>query len=183
QYREPLPDSKQMLQTVSRYKYYITMDIKSAYWQLVMHENSKKYIATTFTEYGTYCWHTLPFGISTAPAYLIRAMNKILGHLDYVVIYMDDFVILLNDKSEAQIKLTETIIWKNWENVLKIKEVDKFTTPKNKTELQRFLGFMNYFRSFILDFARVATPLYGLVGTAEFNWTDDCQKAMEELKQ
>ncbi|CAG8546003.1 518_t:CDS:2 [Cetraspora pellucida] len=43
QYREPLPDSKQMLQTVSRYKYYITIDIKSAYWQLVMHENSKKY--------------------------------------------------------------------------------------------------------------------------------------------
>ncbi|CAG8814627.1 6216_t:CDS:2, partial [Cetraspora pellucida] len=91
QYREPLPDSKQMLQTVSRYKYYITMDIKSAYWQLVMHENSKKYTATTFAEYGTYCWHTLPFGISMAPAYLIRAMNKILGHLDYVVIYMDDF--------------------------------------------------------------------------------------------
>ncbi|CAG8815229.1 3845_t:CDS:2, partial [Cetraspora pellucida] len=83
-YREPLPDSKQMLQTVSRYKYYITMDIKSAYWQLVMHENSKKYTATTFAEYGTYCWYTLPFGISIAPAYLIRAMNKILGHLDYV---------------------------------------------------------------------------------------------------
>ncbi|CAG8779016.1 16154_t:CDS:2, partial [Cetraspora pellucida] len=101
QYREPLPDSKQMLQTVSKYKYYITMDIKSAYWQLVMHENSKKYTATTFAEYGTYCWHTLPFGISTASAYLIRAMNKILGHLDYVVIYIDDFVILLNDKSEA----------------------------------------------------------------------------------
>ncbi|CAG8761505.1 8525_t:CDS:1, partial [Cetraspora pellucida] len=198
QYREPLPDSKQMLQKVSKYKYYITMDIKSAYWQLVMHEDSKKYTATTFAEYETYCWHTLLFGISTALAYLIRAMNKILGHLDYVVIYIDDFVILLNDKFKAKIKLTEmleclkkaglkikpskyeflvqeTIILnckvsyrKIEKNVLKIKEVDKFITSKNKTELQRFLGFMNYFRSFILDFAKVATPLYGLVGTAEF---------------
>ncbi|CAG8485258.1 23552_t:CDS:2 [Cetraspora pellucida] len=116
QYREPLPDSKKMLQTVSRYKYYITMDIKSAYWQLVMHENSKKYTATTFAEYGTYCWHTLSFGISTAPAYLIRAINKILGYLDYVNLksskqMKDDVEKIINElpikakiSSEKQIK-------------------------------------------------------------------------------
>ncbi|CAG8560421.1 16615_t:CDS:2 [Cetraspora pellucida] len=34
-----------------------------------------------------------------------------------------------------------------------------------------------------VNFARVATPLYGLEETAEFNWTDNCQKAIEELKQ
>ncbi|CAG8680753.1 11564_t:CDS:10, partial [Cetraspora pellucida] len=198
QYREPLPDSKQMLQKISKYKYYIIMDIKLAYWQLVMHKNSKKYIATTFAEYGTYCWHALLFGLSTAPAYLIRTINKILEHLDYVVIYIDDFVILLNNKFKAKIKLIETVEClkkvglkikpskcefliqvtiilnckvldeKIEKNVLKIKEMDKFVTPKNKTELQRFLGFMNYFRSFILDFAKVATPLYGLVETAKF---------------
>ncbi|CAG8497093.1 2074_t:CDS:2 [Cetraspora pellucida] len=92
--------------------------------------------------------------------------------------------------SKCKFLIQETIILnckvsygKIRKNVLKIKKIDKFTTSKNKTELQRFLGFMNYFRSFILDFAKVATLLYGLVETAEFNWTNDCQKAMKELKQ
>ncbi|CAG8667203.1 10108_t:CDS:2 [Ambispora leptoticha] len=53
--RELLPDTKQMLQKISMYKHYITMDIKSAYWQILVHEDSRKYTATEFADFGTYC--------------------------------------------------------------------------------------------------------------------------------
>ncbi|CAG8667185.1 10107_t:CDS:2 [Ambispora leptoticha] len=63
------------------------------------------------------------------------------------------------------------------------RNVDKFEVPKDKQSLQRFLGFMNYFRSFILDFAKIASPLYERVGNKDFDWTPKCQQAMDMLKR
>ncbi|CAG8807867.1 16351_t:CDS:1, partial [Gigaspora rosea] len=60
QFKEPLPDIHQMLQKIATHKLYTTMDLKSAYWQLKMHEDSQKYTASIFGKYGTYIWNNLP---------------------------------------------------------------------------------------------------------------------------
>ncbi|CAG8590856.1 21060_t:CDS:2, partial [Dentiscutata erythropus] len=44
-FKQPLPNTMQFLQDISRYKYYTTMDLKSAYWQLNVHPKSQKYTA------------------------------------------------------------------------------------------------------------------------------------------
>ncbi len=46
----------------------------------------------------------------------------------------------------------------------KTKALFSWPGPSNVTEIQRFLGFRGYSRRFAADFARVAQPLYALLG-------------------
>ena len=53
--------------------------------------------------------------------------------------------------------------------------------PRN---VQSFLGFCNFYKRFIQDFAHIAHPLTQLIRkSTEWKWTYDCQKAYEMLKQ
>jgi len=45
----------------------------------------------------------------------------------------------------------------------KVDEVLSWPVPRNIKKVQKFLGFTNYYRQFIKDFARIAAPLYLLV--------------------
>ena len=45
----------------------------------------------------------------------------------------------------------------------KVEGVLNWLVPRNVKEVQKFLGFANYYRRFIKDFARIAAPLHMLV--------------------
>ena len=45
----------------------------------------------------------------------------------------------------------------------KIKGVLNWPAPRNVKKVQKFLGLANYYRRFIKDFAKIATPLHVLV--------------------
>ena len=40
-----------------------------------------------------------------------------------------------------------------------------FQVPKTKKELQRFLGFANFYRKYLKNLAEIASPLYNLLKT------------------
>lgn len=62
--------------------------------------------------------------------------------------------------------------------------VKNIPPPKNVKQLQSFLGLVNYYRKFIPNAARIALPLTELLKKEiKFEWTNECQKAMEELKR
>lgn len=64
-----------------------------------------------------------------------------------------------------------------------VEAVKNFPMPKNEKEVQRFIGMASYFRKFINSFAKKAQPLYNLSKkNVKFEWTDECNKAFEELK-
>ena len=63
------------------------------------------------------------------------------------------------------------------------KAVEEWPVPKCTKEVERFLGFVNYHRSFLKDFAYLAKPLYGLTGKNQFKWGDREQGAFEALRQ
>ena len=45
------------------------------------------------------------------------------------------------------------------------------------------MGLTGYYRRFVQNFSVIATPLYGLMKKdVEFKWTDECQQAMDKLK-
>ena len=44
----------------------------------------------------------------------------------------------------------------------KVKAVAEWDTPTTRRQLQRFLGFANFYRRFIRNFAGEAKPLYEL---------------------
>ena len=55
--------------------------------------------------------------------------------------------------------------------------------PKNKKQLQAFLGACNYYRSFVRNFADIADPLYELLRkNVPFTWTDAQAEAVDLLK-
>eukprot|EP00253_Pinus_taeda_P015881 PITA_15881 len=65
----------------------------------------------------------------------------------------------------------------------KILVIQNLFVPKTQTDVRSFLGHAGYYRRFIKDFSKVASPLFFLLmKNAEFKWTNSCQKAFEELK-
>ncbi|XP_057712509.1 uncharacterized protein LOC130929420 [Corythoichthys intestinalis] len=65
----------------------------------------------------------------------------------------------------------------------KISAVLNWPVPKNLKELQRFLGFANFYRKFIKNYSTIASPLHCLTSThRRFLWSEPCQKAFDLLK-
>ncbi|KAJ8346470.1 hypothetical protein SKAU_G00278710 [Synaphobranchus kaupii] len=67
--------------------------------------------------------------------------------------------------------------------IVMIQKVMEWPTPQNVSEVRQFVGLAAYYRRFVENFATIAKPLHELTQKyAHFNWTDECQKAFEELK-
>lgn len=59
-----------------------------------------------------------------------------------------------------------------------------FPTPKDADEVRRFVAFTNYYRRFIPYFSDITAPLNNLLKkNVTFDWTKECQKAFDTLKQ
>lgn len=66
----------------------------------------------------------------------------------------------------------------------KIEAVQGFPCPLSSQELKSFLGLAGYYRRFVAGFSQIVAPLFALQRkNVEFQWTIDCQKAFDMLKQ
>ena len=64
-----------------------------------------------------------------------------------------------------------------------VEKVSKWPVPTSVKEVERFLGFANYHREHIKDYASVTRVLYQLTGSkAVFNWLVEHQEAFELTK-
>jgi hypothetical protein len=65
----------------------------------------------------------------------------------------------------------------------KIKSIAAFKAPQSITQAKSFMGMCNFFRRFIRGFSSIAKPIHDTTKNGKlFVWTDEAQKAMEELK-
>ena len=65
----------------------------------------------------------------------------------------------------------------------KVAAINNLPPPTSVKTVQKFLGAVNYFRSYIPKFAEIATPLYDLTQKGvQFVWSRDCQKAFQKIK-
>ena len=64
----------------------------------------------------------------------------------------------------------------------KTEKVLNWPLPTNVHDIKSFLGLASYYRWFIRNFSKIAHPLYELETSKNFVWTDECQKAFQELK-
>ena len=66
----------------------------------------------------------------------------------------------------------------------KTKDLMNARIPGNSTELRSFIGFVNYYRNFVPNMAKILYPLYHLEKKdVEFKWTKDCQMSFDTIKK
>jgi hypothetical protein len=66
----------------------------------------------------------------------------------------------------------------------KVKDARDWVVPQTVKEIRSFLGLAGYYRRFIENFSKIAKPLTSLLEKGvDFSWTDERQKAFEELKK
>ena len=60
----------------------------------------------------------------------------------------------------------------------KVEAVMSWERPKSVFEIRSFLGLAGYYRRFIKDFSRLATPMTRLTRKeVKFDWDDLCEEA------
>ena len=60
----------------------------------------------------------------------------------------------------------------------------QFPTPRSLAELQRFVGSLNYYLSYIPNLARIARPLYAITkSAARWTWEEEHQGAFDRRKR
>ena len=132
---------------------------------------------------------------------------------DCVEVHMDDFTVYGNSLEEALenfrkvlIRCQETNLSLSHENLFmmftegivlghhisgdginvdrsKVEVISKFPIPNCQKDVRSFLGFTGYYRTFIENFTKIASPLFNLLTKdCEFKWDPDCQSAFETLK-
>lgn len=79
----------------------------------------------------------------------------------------------------------------------KITKVKNWPTPSNSEDVRRFLGFVGYYRKFIMNFSKIARPLTSLIPTTtkskktnkkktkfpDWNWGKEQDEAFKILKE
>lgn len=66
----------------------------------------------------------------------------------------------------------------------KVRLVTQWPTPTNLGELRSFLGLSGYYRRYVRDYSKVASPLTDLMKKNQrFVWSDSCQTAFDTLKE
>lgn len=65
----------------------------------------------------------------------------------------------------------------------KVVAISEWPVPMCKKDVQQFLGFVNFYRRFVKNFAHTAVPLNRLCGNIPWQWTTQEMEAFNELKK
>ena len=85
--------------------------------------------------------------------------------------YQDELLEFIINKGKIEMEQT------------KLKGIIEWPTPTTLKQLRSFLGFFNFYHRFIKDYANHSKALNRLLKKREmWNWTDDQQKAFDDLK-
>ncbi len=65
----------------------------------------------------------------------------------------------------------------------KIDKIRNYPVPANVNEVRQFLGLASYYRRFVPNFSKIASPLHCLLKKdAAFQWTPQCDVDFTQLK-
>jgi transposase InsO family protein len=186
-----LPKIEMIFQRLAGKRYFTIIDLKSGFNQIKIYEPHRLKTAFTWNQ-RVYHFVGAPFGFKNIPQDFQRIMDRIFRDMDFVIPYIDDLIIFsdsieshtqhvtlvlqqlnkynLRANLEKLQLLYEAIIILGHEisqegiRVVqeKLERMDFWQPPRNVKMLQRYLGFINYFRNFIPNYAKVMGPIEDL---------------------
>ena len=117
-----LPRIEDSLDSLNGACIFMSINLKSGYWQVELDEESIPLTAFTVGPLGFYECVQMPFGLTNAPATFHRLMESCLGelHLNWCIIYLDD-VIVFSKTPEEHIERLESVFEKISKVGLKLK--------------------------------------------------------------
>ena len=133
----PLPRIDDCLDTLRGATWFSTMDLRSGFHQVAMHEPDKDKTAF-LTKRGIFRFRKMPFGLCNAPATFQRLMDIMLAGLSYDIClaYLDDIIVFSTDV-ETHLGRLRQIFDRLRRTNLKLK-------PSKCTFLQRNVHFLGY---------------------------------------
>ncbi|KAE9271682.1 hypothetical protein PF001_g28270 [Phytophthora fragariae] len=188
----PVPHIEQLFDRMVGAVVFSILDLASGYHQMRMSPTSKQYTAFR-TNHEIYHWNVAPMGLASIPGTWTRLMRKLLSHLLFVVVYLDDICIFSRsmadhvehlrqvcevlranklyarpdkcDFGQASVDFLGHTISADGLHVdaRKTRAIAEWTEPCNIKDLQRFLGLAGYYRRLIHQFATLVLPLSSLV--------------------
>ena len=208
----PLPRIEEVLATLSGGKLFSKIDLASAYRQVLLDEDSKKF-TTVNTHKGLFVYNRLCFGVNSAVSIFQRIMENLMKDLN-VVVYLDDLLVMGRDEAEHLVNL-DRVLQRLQENGLRVKEskcefgktqieylghvldekgvypsqdkvraIHEAPAPTNIKELRAFLGLVNYYGRFVPQQSTVLAPLYSLLkDETTWRWSKTEQDSFNKCKR
>ena len=209
----PLPNPQDLLSALAGGKRFTKLDLKHAYQQLSLSEESKQFL-TINTSKGLYQYLRLPFGVASAPAIFQSTMDTILKGIDGVVCYIDDILITGRNDQEHRNRLEAVLsrlarygVQLKWSKCSflqkkvqflghvidaegahpspeKVQAIVEAPSPSTVTELRSFLGMLQYYGKFLPNLSTLLHPLNNLLREGvSWSWQPECQEAFESAKE
>lgn len=211
--RHPLPRINEMLMSVTESAVFTSLDLRSAYHQIELDEDSKAY--TSFiTPFGTYKFNRMPFGLASAASVFQKLMDRLFGDDPNTLCYQDDLLLFSKDMHEHKLLLRKVLMkMKEVGMTLKLEKckfgcasvdylghtltskgvlpkeklvnaVSVFSTPSNKDEVRSFLGLIEYYAKFIRNLADRSQNIRNLLKkNVRFEWSTLCEDEFLDLKR
>ena len=187
----PIDDT---LAQLARAAVFSKVDANSGFWQIPLADDSQL-LTTFITPHSRYCFRKLPFGISSAPELYQWRMSQILSGLDGIVCHSDNVLmygstqeehhthlhvalshlqtagVTLNaDKclfSQTSIKFLGHLIDKHGvhPDPERVAAVHRVITPKEISQLRRFMGMVNQLGKSTPNLSSLSQPLWELLSS------------------
>ncbi|TYK19165.1 ty3-gypsy retrotransposon protein [Cucumis melo var. makuwa] len=161
------------------------IDLRSGYHQLRMRDSDIPKTAFR-SRYGHYEFIVMSFGLTNAPAteaeheeHLHQVLKTLRSNKLYAKFSKCEFWL-------KKVTFLDHVVSSEGVSVdpAKIEAVTNWPRPSTVSEIRSFLGLAGYYRRFVEDFSRIASPLTQLTrkGTP-FVWSPACESSFQELKQ
>ncbi|KAK3509477.1 hypothetical protein QTP70_035120 [Hemibagrus guttatus] len=186
----PLPLVPAALEELRGAHIFAKLDLRSAY-NLIRIRRGDEWKTAFITPLGHYEYLLMPYGLSNVPSVFQGFMNEIFRDMlhRFVVVYIDDILIYspnLSDHVDHVKKFLGYVISPEGIQMdcAKVEAIKSWPQPGTVKDLQRFLGFVNFYRPFISGYSDLMAPLTSLLHKKpkNFSWTSGTIEAFRKLK-
>ena len=105
----PLPNIMDTIMSLGSFQYATCIDLNMGYYAMELDDVAKK-ICTIVLPWGFYQYNMLPMGVVVATDIFQSRLLDLLGDLEYVVVYLDDIMIIGNGTFEEHLHQVEVVL-------------------------------------------------------------------------